>query len=378
MDYLCGLSISILNSIIVEHEHLASDFFSDLELRKDSLIVIGAISIAKEKLEYVEKKTIDILREVTSKKLDMNYLKQCIKSKIRTTKYTREMDTHSYEKHVKVNHLYGSRDGSYLLESLISLKAYDELEKWDEPTWRNFLKQWFVDASHVSVLASPSAQLAKEIERSEENRVEQQRARYGENGLQELAKKLEAAKAENEKPIPREVIEKFDVPGTQSIHFVSTVTARAGTARSMGKVDNEIQRLVDSDQENKDLFLHFEHAKMKFVNINMTFSTSPIPIELKPLLFIITHIYYNTPILRNGERIEFEQVHLGIKEQATMYGIWMGAWDDNAELLTVTSLVEPEKYPIIIEKHKELLFDSIVDVEVVILLLTLVGLLTFK
>ena len=364
LDYLCGTSVSKLNNILVEQEHLASDLMTDVELRRDSLVTIYALGIVDEKLEYVENRIMDILKEIASKPLDMDYMKVCIKLKIRVAKYNGEMGTHSYEEHVKVDHLYGDRDGAYLRGSLGSLQAYHDLEKWNESAWRSFLKQWFVDTSHVSVLASPSAQLAKEIQRSEENRVEEQRARFGEAGLQELAKKLESAKAENETPIPREIIEKFDIPGTQSIHFVSTTTARAGTARSMGKVENNIQRIVDRDDNKNALFLHFEHAKMKFVNINMTFSTSSIPVDLKPLLFIFAYNYYDSPIYRNGERIEFEEVRKGITEETAGHHILVGSWDNNAELLTITSLVEPEKYPIIIQKHKELLFDSIMDIEV--------------
>lgn len=364
LDYLCGTSLSILNNTIVEQEHLASDFFGHLELRRNSLISISVLGVAKENLRVVECRIFEVLQEISKKTLNMNYLKECIKSKIRTTRYDREMRAALYEKYIKIDHLYGDRDGSYLLEGLSSLKAYYDLESWDELTWRNFLKRWIADAYHISVLGSPSAQLAKELKRSEEARVEQQKAKYGEKGLEELGAKLEAAKNENENPIPGDLIGKFEVPGTQSIRFVSTTTARAGSAKNAGNTENDIQKLVDADDNQTKLFLHFEHAKMKFVNINITFSMSVIPPEIKPLLFIFARNYYDTPVLRNGEKIEYEEVHLGVKEEATMYGIWVGSWDDNVELLTVTSLVEPKNYPTIIKKHKELMFDSIIDIEV--------------
>ena len=37
-----------------------------------------------------------------------------------------------------------------------------------------------------------------------------------------MGKKLEAAKAENDKPIPTEVISQFKIPGVDSIHFINT------------------------------------------------------------------------------------------------------------------------------------------------------------
>ena len=365
LEYLCETSLSILNNTIVEQEHLASDFSGHLELRKDSLISINVLGVAKENLRTVERRIFEVLQETANKTLNMNYLKECIKSKIRMARYGREMRTSPYEKHIRTDHLYGNRDGSYLLESLGSLKAYYELESWEELKWRNFLKRWIADAYHISILGSPSAIIAKELKESEEARIEQQKAKYGEKGLEELAAKLNAAKEENEKPIPSELIGKFEVPGTQSIRFVSTTTARAGTAKNAGNSENGIQKLLDADSDQTKLFLHFENAKMNFVNINITFSMSVIPTEIKPLLFIFARNYYDTPVVRNGERIGYEEVHLGVKEQATMYGIWVGSWDDNEELLTVTSLVEPENYSTIIRKHKELLFDSIIDIEVI-------------
>ena len=365
LDYLCDTSLSILSNIIVEQEHLASDFYGHLELRRNSLITIYVMGVAKENLRTVESRIFEVLQETANKTLNMNYLKECIKSKIRLAKYGREMTTSPYEKHIKTDHLYGDRDGSYLFEGLGSLKAYYELENWEEPTWRKFFRRWIADAHHISILGSPSAVLAKELKKSEETRIEQQMAKFGEKGLKELGAKLEAAKEENEKSIPHDLIEKFEIPKTQSIRFASTTTARAGSARNAEYSQTDIQKLVDADTAQTNLFLHFEHAKMNFVNINITFSMSVIPTEIKPLLFMFARNYYDTPILRNGTKIEYEEVHLGVKEQATMYGIWVGSWDDNVELLTITSLVEPENYPTIIKKHKELLFDSIIDIEVI-------------
>ena len=72
LDYLCGTSVSKLNNILVEQEHLASDLMTDVELRRDSLVTIYALGIVDEKLEYVENRIMDILKEIASKPLDMD------------------------------------------------------------------------------------------------------------------------------------------------------------------------------------------------------------------------------------------------------------------------------------------------------------------
>ena len=46
--------------------------------------------------------------------------------------------------------------------------------------------------------------------------------------MKELAEKLEVAKAENDKPIPKEIIDQFAIPGVESIHFIPTVVCISG------------------------------------------------------------------------------------------------------------------------------------------------------
>jgi len=59
-------------------------------------------------------------------------------------------------------------------------------------------------------------------------RIEARKQQLGEAGLKELAEKLELAKAENNKPIPKEVIDQFTIPGVESIHFIPTVVCTSG------------------------------------------------------------------------------------------------------------------------------------------------------
>ena len=122
----------------------------------------------------------------------------------------------------------------------------------------------------------------------------------GYSSLKELTKKLDAAQAENDKAIPKGVIEDFVVPDTDSIHFIPTTTARSGLAREMGRLENDIQDIVDKDKSDHPLFIHFEHIPSNFVHISLILNTAPVPVELKPLINVYMTNFFNTPIQLQG------------------------------------------------------------------------------
>ena len=93
-----------------------------------------------------------------------------------------------------------------------------------------------MNADHITILGVPSRKLSAKITDDEKARLRAQRKTLGEKGLKELEKKLAAAKAENENPIPDFTREQFTVLNIDSVRFISTVTTRSGAAREMGTV----------------------------------------------------------------------------------------------------------------------------------------------
>lgn len=76
----------------------------------------------------------------------------------------------------------------------------------------------------------------------------------------------------------------------------------------MGQLDNDVQKIVDKDGGDLPLFIHFESGPINFVHFSVVLGTSPIPLELKPLLPLFLLNFFATPIARNGKRIEYEDV----------------------------------------------------------------------
>ncbi|PGH15699.1 hypothetical protein AJ79_02293 [Helicocarpus griseus UAMH5409] len=358
--YLAGSSATILENTLVEKEQLTSAVYYSTSETPRTEICFTLTSVATEKLADVERRFFEVLDEAMQKEIDMKYIRECVQRQRRSWKFATEGSAFPFAGHVITDFLFGKRDGSTLLD-VATLKEYDELETWHDNQWRGFIKQWISEAPHVSVLGVPSSKLAAKLKADEESRIAERKKALGEEGLKQLAEKLEKAKAENDKEIPQGDLEKFKVPGTDSIPFIGTTTARSGLALKAGHPENKIQKLVDSDTLESPLFIHFEHITSNFVQVFVNISTRSVPVELRPLLAVYTEAYFNIPVLRNGEKIPFEQVIVELERDTVGYSMEVGF--NNPEMLTITFQAEPDKYEAIISFVKELSWESIFDVE---------------
>lgn len=292
----------------------------------------------------------------------MKYLQECIDRQKKIWKFSTESNASALAEYVISDFLYGKRDGSTLLD-VASLREYDELEKWNEGQWRGFIKKWVAYANHVTVLGVPSVKMSEKLKKEEEARVAAQKKQLGERGLKELADKLEKAKAENDKEFPKEMLQKFEIPGIESIHFVETTTARSGSALEAGRPDNKVQKIVDADGSDMPLFIHFEHIPSNFVQLSLLISAQSVPVELRPLLSVYTELFFNIPVQRDGKTINFEQVVVELERDTVGYAMENARAFANSEMMRISFQVELEKYSTAIAWLQELSWNSIFDVE---------------
>lgn len=360
--YLAGSSASLLENTIVEKEQIASAVYYSTEDHPSIEIRFTLTSVETEKLEQVEKRFFEILKDAMEHELDMKYLKECIDRQRRTWKFSTESTASVFAEYVISDFLFGKRDGS-TMRDVATLKEYDVLENWAESEWRAFIKKWISDAPHISILGVPSQRLSDKIKGDEEARVTAQKQRLGEKGLKELADKLERAKAENDKEIPEELLAEFKIPGAESIHFMDTTTARSGAALKAGRPDHAIQKIVDADGSSLPLFIHFEHIPSSFVQMSILISAQSVPIQLRPLLSVYTEAFFNIPVRRNGKTIDFEQVVVELEKDTVGYSMENARSLGNSEMLRVSFQVEREKYETAIAWLQELCWNSIFDVE---------------
>ena len=361
LTYLCGSSVSVSENTIVEKEELASSVSFWWDTRPNSVIWFQPTGVATEKLAFVEERLISLLKEVASKPLDMGYMRECISRELRQIKYHAEGSEQFYSSNIITDYLFGKRDGSTLREPQ-TLGEYDVLASWEEEQWRDFLKKWISDAPHVSILGKPSMELAKKLKKAERERLAKRRAELGEDGLKELKEKVEKAKQNNEKPIPSDVLDQWPVPDTSSIHFIESLTARSGKARSLGTTDNSAQKIIDAaPQGAKPLFIQFEDVPTNFVHLTLHVGTSATPNRLKPLLPLFADNFFNSPVMRDGNRMEFEDVVKQLEKDTISYHLNSASRIGDNEGMALQFQVEPDKYTTMISWLRTLMFDIVFD-----------------
>ncbi|KAF2003470.1 zinc metalloprotease-like protein [Amniculicola lignicola CBS 123094] len=361
--YIAGSSVSVLVNVLVEKEHLASMVYFYVKNHYHMVIWFTLTAVETEKLEEVEKRFFEVLKEHASKPLDMDYIKDCLRRFKRQVKFTTEVGNDEYKDPIIKDHLFGDRNGSDLADALGSLKVFDELEEWKEEDWRNFLKRWVSDAHHITILGKPSLALSDKIKAEEVARVKEQQEKLGEDGMKKLAEKLEATKAENDKPIPAEIMESLKVPGTESIHFFETTTARSGLAKKLGNLDNKIQKIIDKDENGLPLFIHFENIPTSFVNFGLVLGTECVPVELKPLLGVYLTNFFATPVTIEGKRVEYEQVIVRLEQDTIEYSLDRGTDIGNSEMIYIHFVAEAEKFETVVKWLASLLVDSLFETE---------------
>ncbi|RMD44328.1 hypothetical protein DV735_g857, partial [Chaetothyriales sp. CBS 134920] len=363
MLYLSGSSAAVFDLNLVEKEQLASQVYYELDSRPRTEISFGLSGVETGRLEEVEKRFFQVLDEALSKDLDMSFLQDCLDRHVRSIKFNAETSSTAFSEFIINNYLFGKRDGSGLT-ALSSLDQYTKvLSKWSQEQWKSFIKKYIAEAHHVSILGVPSAKLSQKLKEDEAERLERQKASLGPEGLERMGKKLEEAKAENEREIPAQLLAKFEVPSTESIHFITTSSARSGPAVEIGRPNNRYQKIVDLDSGDSPLYLNFEHIPSNFARIQLIISTESLPFDLRPLLSIYLESFFNLPIKRNnGSIVPFEQVVTELERDTVGYAIDSAYNLGNIECLRVLFQVESTNYDRAIRWIKELLFDSVFDV----------------
>lgn len=360
LRYLAGSSASVLENILVEKEQIASGVFFECEYRPQVVIECTLTGVATEELEQVEARFHELLRETAAKPIDLDYMKDCVQREMRQIKFYAESSGGFFTEPVVRDFLFGKRDGSTLKADLENLDEYQTLGTWEDSQWRHWLRVWMSEAHHISVIGKPSASLPDKIESKEKTRIAARKEQLGIEGLEELSAKLAAAKAENEKEVPKDVLEQFEVPNISSIQFINTATARSGAARKIGALQNSAQQIIDKDSD-LPVFIHFEHVQSNFVYLTLVLGTEAIPVSLRPLLTIYMENFFSTPMMRDGKTIGFEQVIMELERDTVGYSIDSGQAIGNPEVITVKMQVEVEKYQAAIHWLKDLMYSSIFD-----------------
>lgn len=362
--YLAGSSAALLDNTIVEKEQIASGVYFSVNLRPRTEVTFSLSGVETAKLEEVERRFFQILQDAMEKPLDMSFMQDCLERRIRSVKFNTESSPTAFADDIIIDYLFGRRDGSTLRETSTLSEYTKVLKSWNEEQWREFIKKYVSNAHHISILGKPSAKLAQQVKDQEALRIKEQVEKLGPEGLKRCTDQLDAAKAENDREIPHEDLAKFQVPSTDSIHFVNTPSARVGPARDIGpRPDSRYQPIIEKDTHHMPLFMDFEHISSNFARISLLISAEALPVELRPLIRIYLEGFFALPVERNGERIDFEQVVVELERDTVGYDVDTADHLGSPESFKVSIQVEIEKYSTAIDWLQELALHSVFDVE---------------
>lgn len=125
-----------------------------------------------------------------------------------------------------------------------------------------------IDAPYIAVRGKPSAALAEKLEKDERARIDAQIAKLGPEGLARLQKELDDAKAENDAPIPENMLTDFPVPQVSSISWIAVQSAKnipgtveVETAQESVLVSStELARHIKADETKLPLTVYYDHV----------------------------------------------------------------------------------------------------------------------
>lgn len=191
------------------------------------------------------------------------------------------------------------------------------------------------------VFGKPSAALSKGIQNSEKEREAQQGKDLGVEGLERLAKILEAAMEENEHPIPGDILTSLPVPDLEKVPSIPLFTARlypTSTELSLAIVPESIRDVGWEESEaiiarlKGDSTLTAVPFHADLTNIDSAFVFAAVGIDTTPLskeqrlyLPILNEILFKLPAtLEDGSQLSKDQFVNSIHDETVSYSNGVG------------------------------------------------------
>lgn len=237
----------------------------------------------------------------------------------------------------------------------------------------------------MQILGQPSAALADKLEKEEKDRVAATVEQYGPEGLAKLAKEIEDAQAENDKPIPSELISKFKVPDVKGIEWIKVESARShGVARGEDAPNSKVQKHIDADGSELPLFVQYDREYLvarrlmlanshrpsdinsNFIQVSIVLFATDIPgfspAQLRALLPIYLDSFFTLPVTRaDGTKLDYEDVVRSLDAETLSYSIEINT--PLQEGITLKMKVAKDKYPVAVAWLSDLLHNSTFSVD---------------
>ncbi|KAI9221340.1 Metalloenzyme, LuxS/M16 peptidase-like protein [Blastocladiella britannica] len=323
--YLTDSSASLLQRTFVEcAEPLATsiDYYSIDSLDTFALVYVSSVDTAK--LGTVESQVMRVLGEHS---IDMARMHSVIELRsLRRLNRVERSPADTLTSNVISHFMYGKRDATDLA-AFVENTPMADLMAVSAAEWQAALERYLVNARRVTLLAKPSAQLAKEIAEDEAARkADRQRDPAQLTRNQEV---IATATQANDMPVPSEIISGFAVPELDA-ELPGVTTAQLAPLQGTGKstsapLDNALQREADA-QDPMPFFVQLDQVKSQFVGSRVVVDTSAVPVALRPYLCVYSEALFASPVkLADGTVLSHEEVSAGLSRDTVNFASGIGA-----------------------------------------------------
>ncbi|XP_031827679.1 uncharacterized protein C05D11.1 [Nomia melanderi] len=356
LKYLADTPVSLLQKEFLE---IADPYASNINYfsYEYSVSVLCLIfeNVPKLKISLVKDLLLKTLNDVHKKGIDMKRMKTVIHRCILTRLSCLETEPHDAIASMLFKHvLYGSTKKD-LDQRSNQIRDLKKLETESESYWLNLLKKYLLDSPLVIVKGIPSLEKQHELTEKEKERVIKQVNDLGEEGLRLKEKKLEEAIAENNVPIPNEMLSSVPIPSTDliSYHHIKSYTT--------GSTEQD-PRFIITEQP---FYTYLDHVNTNFVYMYVIMNTCSIERKYRPYIPLLLEVIMESPIKENGQLIPHEEVVAELEadtvETATGLGVdrssrfSCGSYGYSATLMLH---LEIEKYEKGVQWIKRLLYET--------------------
>ncbi|KZV77044.1 hypothetical protein PENSPDRAFT_645781 [Peniophora sp. CONT] len=371
--YLTSSATAPLNKEYIEIDSpLATYIYFNEDVRatrNDLTVYVG--SVPTDHLASFDSKLQDSFKRIASEGIDLERIRMVIDRDERQVRSRLESSGgDNFSQAIISDFLYGAPDGSDIEPVLNEVRLNNELRKWTSQQWADLLTKYFVTPERVVVIGKPSAAMAERIESEEKDRIAKQRETLGEKGIAEAVKKLEAAKAEHERPIPTEILTSFPVPDVASISWIPVQSVQApGTGREAckfpsGSPADALAAHLSADGKELPFFVQYDHVQSDFVSVTALLSLASLPDALRPHIAVYLSAFFSLPVVRHtGERLGHEQVVDALDDETVSYEASLGVNGIVPETFRVSIRVTKERYATAVAWLRDLIYGAEFDRE---------------
>ena len=185
-------------------------------------------SVRVSAIDSIKDRLLRILRDLTENGLDMVRMASVIdKFHIRHLNSLEDSPHDTLAHYITHALLFAPQpqDAALKLAAHFSDEALAPIKALTSDDWVALIKEAMLDPPLVCVHAVPSSARAADLASDNARRLQQRRAALGPDGLRKLQDRLDAALAENDEPVPDQILREFQIPSVDSISLVGISTA---------------------------------------------------------------------------------------------------------------------------------------------------------